>query len=381
MGNRSDRRNGPASHSRPAARIGGEVNSPAGRGPDPRRAPSRSPSVDQEPLAVEGEIPRPTGERPAAGREFYIDEFRVPVSLEAGVTADRLEQPPKRRRFDFGMISGGIVVAIVAAGVTVLLANRFLPLPASRASMQATEPANSAEQATAVGEPAPSPPLLAVAAAATLGVNEQAALNLSVQGPADGGRVIIKGLADGSAASAGRLLGAGVWRVDVSRVQDVKIRPPRGFIGAMDLVLELHLADDTLVDTRSVHLEWVSAKNVAALASAAGPTAAAESEPPDPHLRPQDRQVVASRIARGKELLKSGDFSSARLILQRAAEANDADAALALGATYDPNVLERFGIRGQVADVELARVWYERARKLGSTEAPLRLQRLMRAAR
>jgi TPR repeat protein len=93
-------------------------------------------------------------------------------------------------------------------------------------------------------------------------------------------------------------------------------------------------------------------------------------------LRPDQRQANASLVTRGKELLRNGDFSSARLILQRAADASDPDAALTLGATYDPVFLARLGIRGQVANVELARTWYEKAQEFGSTEAASRLKTL-----
>jgi TPR repeat protein len=64
------------------------------------------------------------------------------------------------------------------------------------------------------------------------------------------------------------------------------------------------------------------------------------------------------------------------LILQRAAEASDAEAALTLGSTYDPAILARLGIRSQVANVELARMWYEKAYEFGSTEASSRLKTL-----
>jgi Flp pilus assembly protein TadD len=112
-----------------------------------------------------------------------------------------------------------------------------------------------------------------------------------------------------------------------------------------------------------------------------GPTAGIAASDPGSTLRPEERQAVAAQVARGKELLRNGDFSSARLILQRAAEARDADAALTLGATYDPLILSRLGIRSQVADVELARTWYERAREFGSTEASVRLKTLTNSTR
>jgi hypothetical protein len=144
--------------------------------------------------------------------------------------------------------------------------------------------------------------------------------------------------------------------IDVARIEDVKVRPPRGFVGPMDLLLELRLADDTIVNRRSVRLEWVAPNRVSALAPAdtqSSPAKVGASDPGNP-MRPDQRQAVSSQVARGKEMLRNGDFSSARLILRRIAEAGDADAALTLGATYDPNILARLGIRSQVANVGLA---------------------------
>jgi hypothetical protein len=87
---------------------------------------------------------------------------------------------------------------------------------------------------------------------------------------------------------------------------------------------------------------------------------------------------VASLRQRGKALIDTGDIAAARLVLQRAAEAHDADAALALGATYDPLVLRELRIYGFgfAGDLVLARAWYEKARDYGSPEAMRRLERL-----
>ena len=93
-------------------------------------------------------------------------------------------------------------------------------------------------------------------------------------------------------------------------------------------------------------------------------------------MSPQQRQAMASLVARGKELLRSGDFSSARLILEHAADAGESEAALTLGSTYDPAVLAQLGIRRQVGNIDLARTWYEKAQEFGSTEASSRLKTL-----
>ena len=47
-----------------------------------------------------------------------------------------------------------------------------------------------------------------------------------------------------------------------------------------------------------------------------------------------------------------------------------------LGATYDPIVLKRLGVLGPTADAEAARIWYEKAKEFGSSEAPRRIDML-----
>jgi hypothetical protein len=57
------------------------------------------------------------------------------------------------------------------------------------------------------------------------------------------------------------------------------------------------------------------------------------------------------------------------LMLDRAASAGDADAALALADTYDPAVLSRAGVVGVAADPALAAQWRKRAEQLGGGSA------------
>jgi hypothetical protein len=107
---------------------------------------------------------------------------------------------------------------------------------------------------------------------------------------------------------------------------------------------------------------------------------AAEPPAPVPALDP-DSAEVAALIKRGQELAAAGDVATARLTLRRAAEAHNAQAALALGATYDPNVLRTLGIFGVTPDAAMARGWYEKAKEYGSAEAPRRLELLATSAR
>jgi hypothetical protein len=93
-------------------------------------------------------------------------------------------------------------------------------------------------------------------------------------------------------------------------------------------------------------------------------------------VRQLDRDEVAALAKRGEEFIAAGNITAARLVLQRAAEARDARAALLLGATYDPIMLEKSRVRGFAPDIATARTWYERAKEFGSAEATQRLEML-----
>ena len=105
----------------------------------------------------------------------------------------------------------------------------------------------------------------------------------------------------------------------------------------------------------------------------AAPVAVAPSAPP---ARRIDSDELATLMTRAKALLASGDISPARLLLERAAEAQEASAALMLAQTYDPSVPGTQDIRNITPDPALARSWYQRAAQLGSADAQRRLSQL-----
>jgi hypothetical protein len=99
--------------------------------------------------------------------------------------------------------------------------------------------------------------------------------------------------------------------------------------------------------------------------------------PSAPALQRQlDGQEIMVLLKRGKDLFATGDLAAARPVLRKAADANNAEAALALAATYDPFVLRELKVYGFTPDAAMARVWYEKARDLGSPAAPRRLEML-----
>jgi TPR repeat protein len=89
-----------------------------------------------------------------------------------------------------------------------------------------------------------------------------------------------------------------------------------------------------------------------------------------------DAEEIEHLIKKGEQFLVAGDVVAARIAFQRAAEAGDGNAAIALGATYDPTELAKLGVVGMGADVSQARSWYQKAEKFGSPEARGRLDAL-----
>jgi hypothetical protein len=195
------------------------------------------------------------------------------------------------------------------------------------------------------------------------GAGELFPLGVSVHDASNGVTLVIGGLASGATLSAGRMAGDNTWRLTASDLDNAMIQPPRNFAGAMDLTLELRMADETVSDRRSLRFEW------------AAPAVAELITPPDA-IHTLDPSEIASLLKRGDDLIASGDLAAARLVLRRAAEAGDAHAAMTLGGTYDPVVLQKLGVHGFVADVAMARSWYEKAKKFGAPEAPQRLEML-----
>jgi hypothetical protein len=86
-----------------------------------------------------------------------------------------------------------------------------------------------------------------------------------------------------------------------------------------------------------------------------------------------DPNEIASSLRRADALIASGDLAAARLVLRRAADDGDAQAAMTLAGTYDPASLEKLGVHGFVPDAVMARGWYEKAKKFGAAEATQRL--------
>jgi len=108
---------------------------------------------------------------------------------------------------------------------------------------------------------------------------------------------------------------------------------------------------------------------------AAAPAAAVPAAAP-PAARRIDAEELATLLKRAKSLISIGDIAPARLLLKRAADAQEATAALLLAQTYDPAVLGKQDMRSIAPDPALAREWYQKAARYGSVDAQQRLTQM-----
>ncbi|MBR0819101.1 hypothetical protein [Bradyrhizobium liaoningense] len=119
-----------------------------------------------------------------------------------------------------------------------------------------------------------------------------------------------------------------------------------------------------------------TAYQTALQAQAPAPAPVAAPPAPPPPAKTLDADTLAGLMTRAKNLLKVGDIVAARLLLERAANAQDATAAFLLAQTHDPAVLGTSDARSIAGDATVARDWYQKAAALGSAEARQRLAQL-----
>ena len=143
---------------------------------------------------------------------------------------------------------------------------------------------------------------------------------------------------------------------------------------------DIHATNQTAAQTQSP----AAAPPVAAQPAAAQPATAqpVAVQPPAaqpaaaPPARRIDPEEMATLMKRATDLLAAGDIPSARLLLERAADAQEPSAALMLAQTYDPEALGTSDVRNITPEPATARKWYRRAAQLGSSEAQRRLAQL-----
>ena len=294
-------------------------------------------------------------------RNLWFRRWLDPTTVPAALAGD---SESSHRRWPVGvavfagsaLVIAGLIVARWDRGNETLSERNERDKGSFPSQLSALVPGN------ARGANSSAPHLIIAAASGAPRSDEAGPIGLTVEGAADAAQLLIDGFAPGSFFSVGEPIGQNTWRIPASQIEAATVMAPRGFVGSMELVVTLILTNGSLVDRRALHLQW---------------------RPPTSGSRPSG--IFSSRIdageldellAHGKALEATGDIGGARLVFQRAAEAGNAQAAFLLAETYDPTVLEDLREVGLAPDVKAARIWYGKAKELGSEEAQNRLQRL-----
>jgi TPR repeat protein len=334
--------------------------------------------------ATSESIPAPW-KRSKGQRPFVGDVAVVKLGNKLALAPDRLSGPPapsSPMRPVVRLAGLTIVMAIGIAGYK--LGSSPLASMPDHASSQSDQPGLALEGLVQAVHSLQSAPVssgssasssravwgqLKVGAAQPQQADEPGRLTVSAVDAGTDAAVVIGGLAPGWMLSTGTQVGPNRWRLSVEELAGATITPPPGFIGTIDLTLELHPAGNTVTDRKSLRLEW--SRNDA-------PTS--NNTPPSyPQPRWLDASTIVLMVKRGTGHMANGNIAAARMMFKPAAEAGDPVAAFALAETYDPLVLRKLNAEGGVtADVGLAQNWYQKAKVLGSAVAPERLERLAR---
>jgi hypothetical protein len=278
------------------------------------------------------------------------------------------------RTFFFSVFTAG---AVFAAIVFVFPeAKRALPPQKSAPSTAANEKADRvASQEPRRAEPA----RVASTETRRATVNEPVPLGVTVTGGSDDSAVLISGLAVGARLSAGQEIGSGTWRVRLTDIGQARVIPPTDFIGVMNITAALVGVDAKVIDKGLLRIDWARPAAAAPALERSAPSrdaSPAGGPPPPPELLTLDRGEIDGLLKRGRDFLENGDIAAARLVLRRAANGGDAQAALLLGKTFDPKVIEQLHVIGVSPNPAEAQRWYQRALELGLTsEARRRLER------
>jgi hypothetical protein len=348
------------------------------------RGPAPSPSVAAAPPMAPG-IGGPNIELPPFAGDVAIKELRHRLALDPDlvprppIKAGRESVLPWIGRFSIVLI----LASIVGFGATLMLFPNAAPKEPGIVAGVATPLLDGLSHSAMQAQP----PRLVVEGH-TAFANEPIPLGVSLNGGSGGEMLTLAGLATGTRLTAGAPLGLTGWHLSARDIGKAFAYAPKDFVGVMDAAIDLRSPRDRVMDSQVVRLEWIEKKE-ALLVPKAEPTKPEPLKLEPPKLEPAkppsvvqqlDPEEISILIKRAEDFLKYGDVASARLSLRRAASAGNAQAALALGVTFDPAFLREKGILGFAPDVAQARAWYEKAAERGSSDAARRLERLGRRA-
>jgi hypothetical protein len=162
----------------------------------------------------------------------------------------------------------------------------------------------------------------------------------------DHSKIAIHGLPKGTILSAGSSDDAGGWILTPDDLgAGLSITAGDGAAGSSELLIQLLTPEGHVA--RELHVDLTIASDAEATGS-----------------NEMTLQEIRVLMSHGRDLQRVGYFAGARLFFERAAEAGSAEAAHAMGETYDPVEFQKLGVQGLVPDETMARKWYDRAQEL-----------------
>lgn len=163
--------------------------------------------------------------------------------------------------------------------------------------------------------------------------------------------LVLSGLPPGSSVTGTSRISSDTWLLTPGSIGNLEIMLPDWWASVIEVGVELRRTNSAIAARTTA---WLLVP----------PPALAEGK-----AVKTDEVAAKQLMSRADVLLKRGDVVAARTVYERAAELGSAEAALALGATYDPNRLWFLGVLGMVGNTERARQWYTRADQLGHPDA------------
>ena len=170
--------------------------------------------------------------------------------------------------------------------------------------------------------------------------------------------IAIREIPPGATLSQGRPYGSSEWSLTPDEIGDLRLHLPKGVTSGTDMRIELMGADGTILASATTRLEIAQDPRAALV------------------LRSDESDRIDDLIKHGQKMVEVGYLAGARAYFRRAVEAGSGEAALLLGACYDPAFIEKIGAQGIEPDLKEARTWYERAKQLGVADAHAKLAQL-----
>jgi hypothetical protein len=170
--------------------------------------------------------------------------------------------------------------------------------------------------------------------------------------------IAIRAIPPDATFSRGRPYGSSEWSLTPDEIGDLRLHLPKGVTSGTNMRIELMGADGTILASATTRLDIPQDPRAAMI------------------LRSDESDRVDDLIKHGQKMVEVGYLAGARAYFKRAVEAGSGEAAVLLGATYDPAFIEKMGAQGIKPDLREARSWYERAKQLGVGDADAKLAEL-----